>query len=159
MATLREKVRQLIDQIDNARAAGSVTNRMLASVLNYFFGDKDVFEELDNKADKNSVYTKTETDTKLASKADKNSVYTKTETDLRAKPTRTVFIRRRRQTRNFLTKQIRKMSIPRRRQTRNLIKKPTRLRRLRGMASRMHIPRRTSTHCWQTRQVRMSTNR
>ena len=81
MATIREKVRQLIDQIDNARAAGSVTNRMLASVLNYFFGDKDVFEELDNKADKNSVYTKTETDAKLASKADKNSVYTKTETD------------------------------------------------------------------------------
>lgn len=83
MATLREKVRQLIDQIDNARAAGSVTNRMLASVLNYFFGDKDVFEELDNKADKTYVYTKTETDTKLANKADKNSVYTKTETDAR----------------------------------------------------------------------------
>ena len=81
MATIREKVRQLIDQIDNARAAGSVTNRMLASVLNYFFGDKDVFEELDNKADKKDVYTKTETDTKLADKADKNSVYTKTETD------------------------------------------------------------------------------
>lgn len=83
MATLREKVRQLIDQIDNARAAGSVTNRMLASVLNYFFGDKDVFEELDNKADKTDVYTKTETDTKLANKADKSSVYTKTETDAR----------------------------------------------------------------------------
>lgn len=81
MATIREKVRQLIDQIDNARAAGSVTNRMLASVLNYFFGDKDVFEELDNKADKKDVYTKTETDTKLDNKADKNSVYTKTETD------------------------------------------------------------------------------
>ncbi len=81
MATIREKVRQLIDQIDNARAAGSVTNRMLASVLNYFFGDKDVFEELDNKADKKDVYTKTETDTKLSNKADKNSVYTKTEVD------------------------------------------------------------------------------
>ena len=76
MATIREKVRQLIDQIDNARAAGSVTNRMLASVLNYFFGDKDVFEELDNKADKKDVYTKTETDTKLADKVDKNRVYT-----------------------------------------------------------------------------------
>lgn len=81
MATIREKVRQLIDQIDNARAAGSVTNRMLASVLNYFFGDKDVFEELDNKADKKDVYTKTETDTKLADKADKKDVYTKTDTD------------------------------------------------------------------------------
>ena len=81
MATIREKVRQLIDQIDNARAAGSVTNRMLASVLNYFFGDKDVFEELDNKADKKDVYTKTETDTRLAGKADKTDVYTKTETD------------------------------------------------------------------------------
>ena len=83
MATIREKVRQLIDQIDNARAAGSVTNRMLASVLNYFFGDKDVFEELDNKADKEDVYTKTETDTKLTDKADKKDVYTKTETDTR----------------------------------------------------------------------------
>ena len=38
-------------------------------------------DALATKADKNSVYTKTETDTKLSNKADKNSVYTKTETD------------------------------------------------------------------------------
>jgi|GEM_PF-2706098 len=75
MATIREKVRQLIDQIDNARAAGSVTNRMLASVLNYFFGDKDVFEELDNKADKKDVYTKKNVDALLADKAYVDGVF------------------------------------------------------------------------------------
>ena len=37
--------------------------------------------ELDKKADSDSVYTKTENDTKLAQKADADAVYTKTETD------------------------------------------------------------------------------